>query len=377
MTSDDLNTFNRTREYVIAKVSEFRDQGERLVRVARAELERQVTRRPLVPSNRILEQLVARARSAYPTKYFAANKRQRSINFGVLFTYRQRWTPTAYQVGELIKSIPLAPKEVRKYSKRVVKKDKRARKEIEANLENLRSETNSTTRAEAEIVQRAMDKTNFNASANGTFTVGVWSGGGSSSLSEDAESQSAETKKSFHEAVIKAARESKNEHKVELETESTLESEFQESGELVNPNDELTVTYLFYELERRYRVEERLHRLTSVVLVAQEMPAPQDIDEDWLIAHRWILNRVMLDDSFKQPLQYVAEGQVAEQFAVEELRKAVAQQRRLVDELKEDVSESRTLTESRYSALQRSMEVRRAPRSGRARAAVSLGLPRS
>jgi hypothetical protein len=124
----------------------------------------------------------------------------------------------------------------------------------------------------------------------------------------------------------------------------------------MNPNDELTVTYLFYELQRRYRVEERLHRLTSVVLVAQEMPDPQDIDEDWLIAHRWILNRVMLDDSFKQPLTYVAEGQVAEEFALEELRKAVAQQRRLVEELKEDVSDSRALTESRYAALQTSME---------------------
>jgi hypothetical protein len=356
LTNDDLLTFNRTREYVQVKVSEFREQGERLVRVARAELERQAAGKPLVPTNRILSQLVARARSAYPFKYFAANKRQRSVNFGVLVTYRQRWTPTAYQVGELVKSLPLGPKEVRKYSKKIVRKEKRARKEIESNVESLRSETNSTTRTEAEIVQRAMEKTNFNASANGSFTIGVWSGGGSSGLTQDVEGQSAETKKSFHEAVVKAARELRNELKVEFETESTEESEFQESGEIMNPNDELTVTYLFYELQRRYRVEERLHRLTSVVLVAQEMPAPEDIDEDWLIVNRWILNRVLLDDVFKRPLAYVAEGQVAEEFALEELRKAVAQQRRLVEDLKEDIVDSRLLTESRYAALQRSME---------------------
>ena len=36
--------------------------------------------------------------------------------------------------------------------------------------------------------------------------------------------------------------------------------------------------------------------MTSVVLVAQEMPQPADLDEDWLIANRWILNRVLLDD---------------------------------------------------------------------------------
>lgn len=354
--SKDLPSYNRTRQYVLDQVNDLQEQGNRLIRVARAELERQAMSKSIVPSNRTLNQLIERVSSAYPAKYFAANKKQRSVNFGVLINYRQRWTPTAYQVGELVKSIPLAPKEVRKYSKKIVKKTKRARKEIESNLDALKSETNSTTRAEADIVQKAMEKTNFNASAQGSFTIGVWSGGGSSGLSQDAENQSSENKKSFHEAVVKAAREYKNEHKVELETESAFESEFTESGEIMNPNDELTVTYLFYELQRRYRVEERLHRLTSVVLVAQEMPCPGDIDEDWLIAHRWILNRVMLDDSFKKPLFYVAEGQVAEQFALEELRKTVAQQRRLVEDLREDVSESRELTESRYSALQRTME---------------------
>lgn len=354
--SDDIKYYNRTREFVTDQVSDLQTQGERFIHIAQAERERQATNKSIVPDNHTLKQLIQRASSAYPGKYFAANKRQRSVNFGVLVNYRQRWTPTFYQVGELIKSMSLLPGEVKKYSRKMVKKEKRARKEIESNLESLKSETNSTTRAEADIVQKAMDKTNFNASANGSFTTGIWSGGASSGLSEDAENQSAETKKSFHEAVVKAAREYKNEHKVELETESTFESEFQESGEIMNPNDELTVTYLFYELQRRYRVEERLHRLTSVVLVAQEMPCPEDIDEDWLIAYRWILNRVMLDDSFKQPLIYVAEGQVAEEFALEELRKTLAQQRRLVEELREDVSDSRALTESRYASLQRSME---------------------
>jgi len=352
----DILIYNRTREFVTAQVGDLQAQGERLARIARAELERQATNRSLVPNNETLKQLIQRANANYPAKYFAANKQQRSVNFGVLVNYRQRWTPTAYQVGELIKSIPLAPKEVRKYSTKVVKKEKRARKEIESNLDSLKSETNSTTRAEADIVQKAMEKTNFHASADGSYNTGVWSGKASSGLSEDAEDQSSETKKSFHEAVVKAAREYKNEHKVELETESTFESEFQESGEISNPNDELCVTYLFYELQRRYRVEERLHRLTSVVMVAQEMPNPGEIDEDWLIAHRWILNRVMLDDSFKQPLMYVAEGLVAEQFSLEELRKTLAQQRRLVEELREDVADSRGLTESRYASLQRSME---------------------
>ncbi|MGJ8624077.1 MAG: hypothetical protein ACSHW1_15055 [Yoonia sp.] len=356
VTAKDLRRFNRAREYVMSQVDELREQMERLIVAARKELEQQVAGRSVVPNSRVLNEIKARLNSNYPAKYFAASRTQRSVNFGLMVTYRQFWTPTAYQVGELIKSIPLAPKEVRKYTRKTVRKRRRSRKELENNLDSLKSETNSTTRAEAEIVQDAMDKTNFNASANGSFTVGVWSGGGSSGLSQDSSAKSAETKKRMHEAVVKSAREYRNETKVELETEESFEDEFTESGEITNFNEELTVTFLFYELQRRYRVEERMHRLQSVVLVAQEMPQPGDIDEDWIVSHRWILNRVLLDDAFATPLTYLAEAYVAETFALEEARKSLEQQRRLVEELKEDISEARVTVESRYGALQRSME---------------------
>ena len=223
LTQDDLTVFNRTREYVMSEVGEKREQAARIVSAARKEVERQAAGKSTVPNNDVMRQLKQRLNAAYPAKYFAANRVQRSVNFGLMMTYRQLWTPTSYQVGELIKSIPLAPKEVRKYSRKTVRKSRRSRKELETNLETLKSETNATTRSEADIVQDAMDKTNFNASANGSFTVGVWSGGGSSALSQDASTKSAETKKRMHEAVVKSAREYRNETKVELVTEESFE----------------------------------------------------------------------------------------------------------------------------------------------------------
>ena len=353
---NDQKVFDNWVQYIAKRTAAYRAEAERLVNFARAELERRAATESPVPASRILTELKTRALSQYPARYFAANRQECSVNFGLLVTYAQRWSPTVYQVGDLLKSIPLAPKETRKYSKKIVVKEKRARKEVESNLRSQKSETQSTSRAEAEIVQKAMQKTNYSATVSGTFQIGVADANGSNTLTADAQNDSAETKKSFHEAVVKAALEYRNEMKVELETESTYESEFQESGEITNPNDELTVTYLFYELQRRYLVTERLHRLTSVVLVAQEMPQPSEIDEDWLIAHRWILNRVLLDDVFRQPLAYVAEGMVAEEYAVTELKRGLVAQRRLVDDLKGDVVESRMLTDSRYAALQRSME---------------------
>jgi hypothetical protein len=356
LDDDDQKAFDSVVQYVATRTAAYGAEAERLVNFARTELERRAANESPVPGSRILTELKTRALSQYPARYFAANRQECSVNFGLLVTYAQRWSPTAYQVGDLLKSIPLAPKETRKYSKKIVIKEKRARKEVESNLTSQKSETQSTSRGDAEIVQKALQKTNFSTTVSGAFQVGVYNVSGSATLTADAQNDSAETKKSFHEAVVKAASEYRNEMKVELETESTYESEFQESGEITNPNDELTVTYLFYELQRRYRVAERLHRLTSVVLVAQEMPQPSEIDEDWLIAHRWILNRVLLDDVFRQPLAYVAESMVAEEHALTELKRALVAERRLVDDLKGDVVESRTLTDSRYAALQRSME---------------------
>jgi hypothetical protein len=356
LNDDDQKTYQSVVKFVETRTGAYRNEAERIVRYARHELERRATSQSPVPAHRILTELKTRARSQYPARYFAATRQERSVNFGLLVTYRQCWTPTCYQVGELLKSIPLAPREVRRYSKKVVMKEKRARKEVVSNLSAQKSETQSTSRAEAEIVQKAMQKTNYTATASGTFKIGVSDATASNTLTADTQGDSAETKKSFHEAVVKAAREYREEMKVEIETELTTETETQESGEISNPNDELTVTYLFYELQRRYRVHERLHRLQSVVLVAQEMPQPADIDEDWLIAHRWILNRVLLDDSFKRPLAYVAEEMAAEEHALMELKRALLQQRSLVEELKGEVLESRRLTESRYAALQTSME---------------------
>jgi hypothetical protein len=52
----------------------------------------------------------------------------------VLLTYRQEWNPAGYSAGELERTVPLAPKEVRKYSKRTVVRKSRSQKEIEGNL---------------------------------------------------------------------------------------------------------------------------------------------------------------------------------------------------------------------------------------------------
>jgi len=234
---------------------------------------------------RILAELDRRLREPYNFTIYAANKKERSVNFGIVVTYRQKWTPQSYQAGELVKTLTLAPKQTQKIT--VTKKfhKKRFRKEVENNLRSHREESNQTSRAEQEIARRASTKTNFSLTAQETVSasipeVGEASAVATQSWSREASQSSDDIKKAFHEAVFKSAQEYKNETTTEVTSEETEDFETTEVTEISNPNDEIAVTFLFYELQRRYRVTEMIHQLRPVVFVAQEMPEPHEIDED-------------------------------------------------------------------------------------------------
>lgn len=335
--------------------------ADRIVAHARRLLLERDASKPFKPAHATIEELRRRRSQAYPFRYFAASPTHRSVNFGMVVTYRHQWTPLCYQVGELVKTIPLAPKEIRKFTKKTVIKTKRERKEIESNLVSRRGESEQRSRAEAEIISRATSKTAFSHSTEGTMNFGEGGpvGGSStvsSAFSRDAERHSESVKKEFREAILKSAEEYRSERKVEVSTVDTFEEEITESGQMENPNDEITVTYMFYELQRRFLVAEKIHRLQSVVLVAQEIPATRAIDNAWLMRFDWILNRVLLDDSFRPALTYVSTTLISEDVVLREMREALFRQRKLVEELKEDVADRRALAGLRYAALQRQIE---------------------
>jgi hypothetical protein len=207
-------------------------------------------------------------------------------------------------------------------------------------------------------MEKAHSKTNFGLSTSGTYNIGISKGKSTTTFGVEARQESAESRKDFREAVIKAAQEYKEERSIDIDTEETTSSEYTESGTICNPNDELSCTYLFYELQRRYRVSEQLYRVMPVVLVAQEVPAPHQVTEAWVIAHDWILNRVLLDDSFRPALQYLASKSVGDDFSLRELRKNLRQQRHLVETLRIELSIASHEAENRYRALESAIEKR-------------------
>jgi hypothetical protein len=323
-----------------------REQGEKIIDNIRIN-------KPLT-TNALLKELQEKLLSAYEFTVFAADKDYHSINFGILNTFRQKWEPISYQAGKLVKTIPLSPKEERKYSVKTTANLKTTRKQAQKNNSSLQNEISSTSRAESEIIAKAHDKSNFNMSVKLDYSH-ISSQVG---FSKDAEKDTSQSKKDFREAVIKAVQEFKEERSFEVDTEEAINSEYNESGTVVNPNDELSLTCLFYELQRRYRVSEQLYRVMPVVLVAQQVPYPNQITEAWIVAHDWIINRVLLDDSFRPTLQYIAQKNVGDDFSIRELRKNLRQQRTLVTNLQLEFAKLKQGVENKYAAMESAVRER-------------------
>jgi len=269
-----------------------------------------------------------------------------SYNFGLMLTYRQKWEPGAYQAGDLVSTIPLAPGESRKYSKKINIKKTRSEKEIEKSMSSSSYQSSETSRAEADIMNKTSSATNFKMSASGSFNIGIGSIDSSTEFSTNQALESITNKKEFHEATLKAAQEYKLERSMEVDTSSAVETEETNSGEISNPNNEITVTYLFYELQRRYLITEFLYRARPVILVALDVPAPHEIDEAWLIQYQWIISRVLLDDSLRSALNYLISGFAGDEVSIEIIKAHWEEQRNTLLKLEGTVTSQLTLRDN-------------------------------
>jgi hypothetical protein len=292
------------------------------------------------------------AEKKYAFEVFAPD----SVNFGVLVNYRQRWQPQSYQVGNLVSTIPLAPQEIRRYTTKTVVKKTRNVSEIDDSLRVRKQESSETSRVDAEIVDKALTRTNFQLTSSESFgSDQTYKINASQAVDQNQSQESARTKKEFHETVVKTAQEYRDQHRVEVKTEESTEEETTTFHEIRNPNDELPVTYLFYELQRRYQVTESLHSVTPVVLVANAVPKPNEITESWLVTHDWILKRAILDDSFLPALDYLSKSFVGAEVAIQIIGINMQKQKEVVDSISQQVQKKNTALEQAQQDLDRAV----------------------
>ena len=77
--------------------------------------------------------------------------------------------------------------------------------------------------------------------------------------------------------------------------------------------------------------------MTPVILVANDVPAPHEIDDAWLIQHDWILRRAILDDSFRPALDYLTTSFVGAEVNIRILEANATGQKTLVNKLNQQV----------------------------------------
>ena len=324
--------------------------GRQLVREIKSRVQRLMAAAGAVRTRgTVRTALDQRRRVEHAFTVFAADADGASVNYGLLTTYRQTWTPVAYQVGELARTVTLGPKEVRRYT--VKRRDVRRRddREQENVLEEHLDSQATTGRAEEDIDRAASVNTAASVSNQTTGSAsgsipGLGSGElentFSTSLNRTASQQSKEAKKRFREAVTRAETKVRRERKLDVQLHSETSTETEEHGELSNPNDELTCTYLFYELQRRYQVDEQIHAAQPVILVAQTVPRPDEIDEDWILSYDWILRQVVPDPSFIPAIDYLRHVGAGAKTMLASMEDALRLQRDAIDAHRERVDEA-------------------------------------
>lgn len=268
----------------------------------------QYNQNPLGRLQRLLMDVSARLREPYSFKYYAAD----SVNYGTLIKYRQEYKPLNYQVGRLVSTLPLAPGETRELKVSQKIKRTRAEKEMRKALLENSYESSSSVKSELDVIAKLATDTNFKMSASGSFTLGIGSIESASEFSHNQKTESNRQHKQMAEATRKASEKVRQEREVSIESLEEFENSSESTQKIHNPNNEVTVTYLMYELERRYQVHQRLESVTPIIMLALDMPSPDELTEGWVLEHAWILRRALLDDAFEGAISLIESGRQSE-----------------------------------------------------------------
>ena len=242
--------------------------------------------------------------SAYPFEPFAIN----SVNFGLQLVYRQDWIALGTRAGEIVRTLPLGPKQTEKVTVKAVRKSKATRStEVSTSIETA-TESSMATKDSQEVVEEASERYNWHAEASASASFGWGSGSLTAGMGGENASSSRDAKSTLNETMEKTASKLRTDTKIVVSTEVEETSDFTRVSEISNPNDEIAVTYVYSRLQRQYELRTYLSDVSLVVYVGEHVPAPHEVDGAWVRRYDWILSRALLDESFRADLDAVRSG---------------------------------------------------------------------
>ncbi|NVK47596.1 MAG: hypothetical protein HWE33_14965 [Rhodobacteraceae bacterium] len=228
-----------------------------------------------------------------------------TVNFGLQTVYRQGWTPLGTQPGEIVRTLPLGPKQTEKISVKAVRRTKATRQaEISSSIETA-TESSAATKDSSEVVQEASESFNWHVEATASASFGFGSASVTAGAGGENASSSRDTKSQLNETMEKTASKIRKDTKIIVSTEVEETSEFSQISEISNPNDEIAVTYIYSRLQRQYEIRTYLSEVNQVIYVAEAIPSPSEITGPWVRRYDWIISRALLDESFRSDLDAV------------------------------------------------------------------------
>lgn len=257
--------------------------------------------------------------AAYPFQPYPTG----SVNFGLRLVYRQYWRFAGNQIGEIVRTIPLGPRQSEKVSIKTIVSAKQQRTSETAKTIESSEDSATTSKDSSEVVKEASDKFKWNVEAEAGVNYGAFSGKLSAGMGGDIASNSKDTKSNINETMSKTASRMKLDTKVVVTTEDTRTDETSRTSEISNPNDEIAVTYVYSKLMRQYELYTELAEVNSVVFVPEPLPGPAQIDAGFVRTHAAAILKALLDPMYADDVrQMVSEPDEIDLSAINTARAA-------------------------------------------------------
>ena len=225
------------------------------------------------------------------------------VNIGLRLVYRQEWRYLGAQRGEVIRTVCGIPDLTSAGAS--TKRDGDS-EQCDGSVVTVRE--NATTTLDA-IVEKVADATveamKWPLDVDGSINTGVRELAATTEMGLEAECResSRETGARLTDIVSKLA------GTIRVATTGALAADSEETLQAPpldhsdNATERRTVTHVYSRLQKRYEILTRPAEIQNVVLVAEKLPAPAEIDVAWVRRHDWILAQVLLDESFRDALE--------------------------------------------------------------------------
>ncbi|WP_329127478.1 hypothetical protein [Streptomyces sp. NBC_01465] len=220
------------------------------------------------------------------------------VNFGLRVVYRQEWLPLGNQPGEIVRTVPLGPKQSEKVSVKLVRTAKDVRSSEDVTSTETTTDSSTATKDSSEVVDQASSSFKWHVDAEASGGFGPVTAKLSAGAGGEQGSSSKDTKANLTETMAKTASRMKRDTKIVVSTETSVTDETSRVSEIVNPNDEIAITYVYSKLQRAYELTTHLAEVNSVVFVPEPVIPPGAVTTGWVQRHASIIAKVLLDPAF-------------------------------------------------------------------------------